>query len=367
MPYMRRAVAGFDVGGTKIALALEDETGARLGRVTEPTDTTSSSIEILVAESVYHGLAEQLARMLEDALGAASVDRIAAIAVVSTGPIREGELRSPTNIFPDRLVGNARQLPRRIPLAAPLQRTFDCPVALLNDCAGAVLGEVYRGVGKEVRDKSSLHLVYATISTGFGVAAWDGGHLVAGKHGNAGELGHIPVVADGLPCGCGNRGCAEAYASGGGIRRNAERRLLKLDDETARSLPLARLLVRGTPDAPAVGGVERLTDRLTSEMVFEAAANEDPVAVDVIEEAIFAAGVALSVAANAYDPSIITVGGAIALAHPEIVAPIEREMREHLNVLPPEVCVTPLADAVTEEGALALAHDMLRRGRAEGR
>lgn len=83
-------------------------------------------------------------------------------------------------------------------------------------------------MGNETSDKSLLYLAHVTISTGFGVGVWDGGHLVLGKDGNAGELGRIAVHRDGLLCGCGKRGCVEAYCSGAGITSNARRRLLSL-------------------------------------------------------------------------------------------------------------------------------------------
>lgn len=358
---MLDVVAGFDVGGTKISLVVADSSDGRAYRSVEATDVTSDSIEYAAKHSTYHGLAAQLERMLRAALLDLQRPQLEAIGIVSAGPIRSGGLWSPPNIFPTRIGDSHRELPRFIPLVDPLQETLACPVGLLNDCDGAVLGEVFYGLGKETPDKSTLHLAYATISTGFGAGAWDGGHLVLGKDGNAGELGHIVVREGGLPCGCGNRGCVEAYCSGSGIVGNARTRLLALDDAEHGGSALVRLLLGDDAQPASSSAIERLLDRLTPALVFEATERHDPLAQSVVDEAIFAAGLAFSAIANAYDPAVISVGGGIAVAHPELLEPIRTEMLRHLNVIPPEVRLTPLGAAVTEWGAVAVARRLLSR------
>ena len=356
---MLDVVAGFDIGGTKVSLVVADSSDEWVHRSVEATDVEADSMEYVAEHSTYHGLAAQLVRMLRVALVDLRRPRLGAIGIVSAGPIRDGGLWSPPNILPARIEEAHRDLPRFIPLVDPLRKAFSRPVDLLNDCNGAVLGEVFHGLGKEASDKGTLHLAYATISTGFGVGAWDGGRLVLGKDGNAGELGHTMVREDGLPCGCGNRGCVEAYCSGSGILANARGRLLALDDAERVSAALVRRLLDDTaPSAPAPT-IETLVGGLTPALVFEAAEKHDPIARSVVDDAVFAAGVALSTIANAYDPAVILVGGSIALAHPELLEPIRGEMLRHLNVIPPEVRLTSLGAAVTEWGAIAVARRLL--------
>ena len=356
---MLDVVAGFDIGGTKISLVVADSFDEWVYRSVEATDVTSDSVEYGAEHSTYHGLAAQLERMLRAALVDLRRPRLGAVGIVSAGPIRDGGLWSPPNIFPACIEEAHRKLPRFIPLVDPLREAFSRPVDLLNDCNGAVLGEVFHGLGKETSDKAALHLAYATISTGFGVGAWDGGRLVLGKDGNAGELGHIVVHEGGLLCGCGNRGCVEAYCSGSGIVGNARTRLLALDDTERFGSALVRLLLDGTAQPASASTIETLLDGLTPALVFKAAEKHDPVAQSVVDDAVFAAGVALAAIANAYDPQIISVGGGIALAHPELLEPIRGEMLRHLNVIPPEVRLTPLGAAVTEWGAVAVARRLL--------
>jgi glucokinase len=356
---MLDVVAGFDIGGTKVSLVVADSFDEWLYRSVEETDVKADSMEYATEHSTYHGLAAQLERMLRAALVDLRRPRLGAIGIVSAGPIRDGGLWSPPNIFPACIEEAHRELPRFMSLVDPLREAFSRPVDLLNDCSGAVLGEVFHGLGKETSDKGTLHLAYATISTGFGAGAWDGGRLVLGKDGNAGEFGHIVVREDGLPCGCGNRGCVEAYCSGSGILANARGRLLALDDAERVPSALVGLLLGDTAQPASASTIVTLLDGLTPALVFEAAERHDPLAQSVIDDVIFAAGVALSAIANAYDPAVISVGGSIALAHPELLEPIRGEMLRHLNVIPPEVRLTSLGAAVTEWGAVAVARRLL--------
>ncbi|MFC2108020.1 ROK family protein [Candidatus Bipolaricaulota bacterium] len=352
---MTGVIAGFDIGGTKVSLAVEDSSGTRVHQSIEATGLVSVSIDYAEGHSTYRGLVEQLERMLRAVLVKLGGPRIEAIGIVSAGPILRGGLWSPPNIVPEGIAESHRELPCFMPLVAPLADAFACPVDLVNDCSGAILGEVYYGLGKDTPDKSMLHIAYATISTGFGVGAWDGGRLVLGKDGNAGELGHIVARENGLLCGCGNRGCVEAYASGSGIVGNARKRLLSLDDAERKSSLLVHLLLGDNAQPAPPSTIETYLDKLSPMLVFEAARKHDPVAQSVLNDAIYAAGIAFSAIANAYDPDVIFVGGGIMLANPELLEPIREEMLRHLNVIPPEVCMTPLGAQVTLQGALAIA------------
>lgn len=359
---MTDVVTGIDIGGTKISLVLANLSSEIVHRSVEPTDSTTGTIEFTDDLVTYYGLEEQLERMLTNALVETGGPRLKAIGIVSAGPIRGGDLWNPPNIVPTAIPVSHRSLPRSMPLANSLHKTFACPVDLLNDCSAAVLGEVFFGLGKNVADKSSLHLAYATISTGFGVGAWTDGRLILGKDGNAGELGHVFVRKDGLRCGCGNHGCAEAYCSGTGIVSNAQAYLRDLADLKQGAPGFYRLaLEEHDPRSSSSPTLGEILESITPTRVFEAAAANDPLALAVIDDAILAGGIAFAAIACAYDPEFISVGGGIALAHPELLEPIEAEMRAHLNVRAPKVCITPLGNAVTEQGAIAIAQRLLQQ------
>lgn len=357
-------LAGFDVGGTKLSLALADLEGGIVLRLREETDTAAGSFAKYKDGLAYLGLSQQMARLLRTALQEAG-GKLAAIGVGSAGPLKEGNIYNSTNIKLVRLPRGFRGKPLYIPLVGPLEEEFNVPVRLENDCTAAVLGEVYYGIGKEVEDKRSLHLVYITLSTGFGGGVWDGGHLLRGKDGNAAEVGHFLVKEGGLKCGCGSYGCAEAYCSGTGIAQNARLRLLgewsQLKEDYGAILHglVLREAGQGKPSGRPSPG--ELVESMAAPLVFEAAKRGDRLAREVLDEAWRYGGIALADIANAYDPQVIAVGGPLALEHPEILELMREEMLHHLNVAPPEVLLTPLRDAVVEYGALVLAREAAGR------
>jgi glucokinase len=89
-----------------------------------------------------------------------------------------------------------------------MERQLGATVVLENDANAAALGEKWIGVGKDVDD-----MVLLTLGTGIGGGIISGGRVLHGHVGMAGELGHMTVVTDGNPCGCGNRGCLEKHAA----------------------------------------------------------------------------------------------------------------------------------------------------------
>jgi glucokinase len=89
-----------------------------------------------------------------------------------------------------------------------MERQLGTKVVLENDANAAALGEKWIGAGKDVDD-----MVLLTLGTGIGGGIISGGRVLHGHVGMAGEMGHMTVVPDGNPCGCGNRGCLEKHAS----------------------------------------------------------------------------------------------------------------------------------------------------------
>lgn len=108
-----------------------------------------------------------------------------------------------------------------VPVRDEIEMLLGTRVVLENDANAAALGEKWIGAGKGVDD-----LVLLTLGTGIGGGIISGGKVIRGFVGMAGELGHLTVVPNGNPCGCGNRGCVEKHASATAITTMA--RLLQL-------------------------------------------------------------------------------------------------------------------------------------------
>jgi len=126
--------------------------------------------------------------------------------------------------------------------------------------------------------------------------------------------------------------------------------------------PLVRLLQQVAKDKGKGLSLPRtlsapwqLLEFVTPQLVFRAAEEGDDTARSVVDDFIHYGGIVLSAIANAYDPTVITLGGSIAVNHPEIVEPMHAEMCKHLNVSPPSVRITPLEKRAVEYGAIVLA------------
>ena len=202
---------GLDLGGTNLRAAAIDREGRLLHLVTGHTQYSEGR------EAIMGDMVEAIASLREKQ-GAAG---LAGIGVVVPGFISLAE----------GVVRNCNNIPalEDFPIREQLRERLNAPVILENDANAAALGEKWIGAGRDVDD-----LVLLTLGTGIGGGIICDGKMVRGFMGMAGELGHITVVPNGLPCGCGNRGCLEKHASATAITAMA--RLLGYGDITARQV-----------------------------------------------------------------------------------------------------------------------------------
>ncbi|MSV35453.1 MAG: ROK family protein [Bryobacterales bacterium] len=98
-----------------------------------------------------------------------------------------------------------------------IEKRLGAMVILENDANAAALGEQWMGAGRDIED-----LVLLTLGTGIGGGIIANGRVLHGALGMAGELGHITVSPNGYPCGCGNNGCVEKYASATAVSAMAQ-------------------------------------------------------------------------------------------------------------------------------------------------
>jgi len=160
---------------------------------------------------------------------------------------------------------------RDIPLARLVSERFGLPAALENDANAAGLAEVLFGAGAAYRD-----IFYVTVSTGIGTGLIIDRKIYHGKNGVAGEGGHVTVdCRSPYVCGCGSRGCIEALASGPAMVRRT------------------RVLLEQRHGAPSLLRTlaHRDLNRITPNMVAEAARRHDSLAREVLDETGFYLGV----------------------------------------------------------------------------
>ena len=217
---------GLDLGGTNLRASALDRTGAMLQKVAVSTDPSSRE------------------RMLDDIVGV--IDRVkgrcGAEGLVGIGVAVPGFI-----LMKEGVILNSNNLAalENFPFRDEIQKRLGTPFILENDANAAALGEKWMGAGRDVDD-----LVLLTLGTGIGGGIVIGGRALHGFLGMAGELGHMTVVPNGNPCGCGNRGCLEKHASASAVV--AMGRLLNLGDSSLKSKQIYEMALSGNETAKRV-------------------------------------------------------------------------------------------------------------------
>jgi glucokinase len=269
-------VLGVDIGGTKLSTVLATSEGEILQKVRRPTDAHRGS-EVGVA-CLIEMLHETL-HTIEDGLERA---QIAGIGVACGSPMdaEQGIILGPPNL----------QSWNPVPIKQILESEFGLYTRLENDANAGALAEWLFGAGQGRR-----HVVYLTMGTGIGGGLILDGRLYRGANGNAGEIGHMRVVdRDGPLCGCGKRGCLEAFCSGPSIARRTR--------EALDAAPHSGLA------AHAREALDGELDRVTAEHLFAAAREGDPLAVQLVDETAHYMGIALANVIQAFNPEVIVLG-----------------------------------------------------------
>lgn len=202
----KAVLIGFDIGGTKVAVSLGDFTGKIYGgaRIENNDSYPEEVIPQMISE----------AKRLVSEHGFTMAD-VAAAGISSPGSAdyRNGIMTHPTN----------NKYWRNVPIRQLIADGLGCPAYFENDANCAMLAEWFFGAAKGAQDA-----IYLTMSTGIGAGIIAAGHLVCGKSGQTGEVGHMVLVPGGLQCNCGLRGCYETYCAGKGL---AQRMAAELADK----------------------------------------------------------------------------------------------------------------------------------------
>jgi glucokinase len=275
---------GIDIGGTKIAGALVDEWGTILRADRQPTTATDpEDIEDVVVQMITR-LGEG-----EDVIGAG----VAAAGFIDSS---QSTVYYAPNI-------NWRNEPFRDKLEARI----DLPVIIENDANAAGWAEFRFGAGRLYSD-----MVMLTIGTGVGGAIVANDRLFRGGFGSAAELGHMRLIPEGLPCGCGSHGCIEQYGSG--------RALLRIANEFADAGGVGR----------GLAAVRESSGTLTGTDVGRLILDDDAGAIAALRQVGSALGQACASFSAILDPQVFVFGGGVAAAGEKLLDPIRTAYLEHL-------------------------------------
>ncbi len=289
---MSKFAIGIDLGGTFIKFGLLDERRRLLGEPIQRPTPVADGAEAVV-EAMVAGAGDLLAQRglsRQDVVGAG---------IGSPGPL---DLQA-------GLVLDTPNLPclRGVALRQRVGEKLGIPTALENDANAAAFGEFLRGAGEDISS-----MVMFTLGTGVGGGIILDGRIVHGSHWAGGELGHMLVCPGGRPCGCGQRGCLEQYASATYLAQYARDALS--DDGTIRST------LRDVVDR---------TGSLTSKDICAARAQGDAFAAGVWDEAMHYLAVGCITICRALDPERIVLAGGMTAAGDDLLTPL----REHFRSL----------------------------------
>lgn len=309
---------GVDVGGTSLRAGLVDEHGCVMRaarRRIEGRDPPSflEELRALVAE-----------------LGDGTVKLPMAVGLAALTEINSGTVVVAPNLGW-----------RDVPMGPMLSEAFGRRVRLVNDLDAITVGEAACGAGQ-----GAANVVCLFVGTGVGMGAVVHGRVLEGHGGMATELGHVKVrsVETGRACGCGERGCLEAYASG--------RHLPELLAAKVSSGVRSRLL-------DEVGEDRAL---LTADRIEAAAGAGDPAAVELWKDVALELGRAAGMVVTLFNPSVLVLGGGVLLAAPSLQQGVVDNMRRHSGrpqLEQVKLCASQLGDQAGLIGAGLLAHQGL--------
>ncbi len=267
---MVKYVFGVDVGGTTVKLGLFDIDGRVLDKWEIPTRTENDGVNILpdIAVSIQEKMSEK----------AITKKEVAGVGVGAPGPVDgKGIIHKAVNL------GWAEMNLKEV-LSGLLA---DMKVEGGNDANVAALGEMWKGGGQ-----GYSNLVAVTLGTGVGGGIIVDGKILTGYNGSGGEIGHIHVEDNETePCGCGNHGCLEEYASATGITRLANRKLQSSDKDS--------VLRQG---------------EVSAKTVFDAVKSGDELAIEIAQQFGEYLGKGLAVIAGVVNPEIFVIGGGVSKA-----------------------------------------------------
>jgi glucokinase len=304
---------GVDLGGTNILAAVVDDDHNVVASVKVPTPQDGP-------EGVVNAIAESVRslQVVPDAVG-----------VGAPGPVSDGTVLTAPN-----LAGWSEP----VPLASLVATALNARVVVDNDATVGAFGEWVAGAGRGARAMLGVWL-----GTGVGGGLVFDGRPFGGAYGGAGEFGHMVVERDGALCGCGRRGCLEAYAGRRALQQAAD----ALRDSGRHTILHALATQRGKAN-------------LTAGVWARALASDDAVAHELIDRAVRALGMAVANAVNLLDLDCIVVGGGLAeKLGTGITDRIDAAARPHMLVpdIGRRVALAALGDHAGVVGAAALTRE----------
>ncbi|MBQ0083578.1 MAG: ROK family glucokinase [Clostridiales bacterium] len=279
---------GIDLGGTNIATGVVDENYNIIGKSKLKTTRGRTPDEIV------DDIALSVEKAIEDAK--ISKDEIYAVGIGSPGAVdaKSGVVHRATNLgFFD------------LPLCQMLHERTGFKFYIENDANAAAYGELLAGAGK-----GRKNLIAITLGTGVGGGIIIDGKIYSGFNGAGGELGHTVIKKGGVQCGCGRRGCWEAYASATALIRQTKMAMRKNKNSLMWEL---------------AGGK---TSGANGRTAFDAMRKGDAAAAKVVDTYIGYVQTGVLNMINIFQPEVICIGGGISNERDYLLVPLQKKIDE---------------------------------------
>ncbi|MBN1391699.1 MAG: ROK family protein [Sedimentisphaerales bacterium] len=318
---MANLLIGIDVGGTNIKIGCFDAHLKLLKKTSITTDAGAGP------QPVVKRIIDSVGALVKES--GFNQSEISAVGIGTPGPAdyKAGILTNPTNM----------PAFKNVPIRQMLSDALHCPVVFDNDANVACFGEFAAGAGKGVTD-----MVFFTLGTGIGAGIVSDGKLLHGISGNAAELGHTIIYPDGRLCNCGQKGCAEAYASASNTAKRATEAL-----HAGEKSSLKKLLDEN--------------GQITCKDVYDHLKAGDKLAKKITDETAKALAVLCINALHATEPQRIVFAGGMIAAGDILLNRIKDYFNEQIWKLRKEtveICFATLGEDAGIIGAAALAKQM---------
>ena len=277
---------GVDLGGTNISVGLvsisEKKIVAKVGAKTN-------------APRACRSISEDIVRLCHEVCDNAKIpfDAVEWIGVATPGIVKDGVVISAVNL------GWTNE-----PLAKIISKFTGKKIYVANDANTAAYAESIWGVGED-----EMSLVAVTLGTGVGGGIVIDGKIWEGINGFAAEIGHMTIDSEGRACGCGKRGCFEAYCSATAIISEAKRRM-KLDSESLMWQMCDNSL-----------------DKMNAAIPFRAAEEGDLSAKTVVDDFVKYLAIGISNIINVFQPDVVCIGGGISGEGDKLIVPLRRHLK----------------------------------------
>ena len=314
---------GIDLGGTNIVAGLVDEEYNIVAKASCKTNVPRPESDIC------DSMAEVALKAIEKA--GITIEDVESVGIGVPGAVnpKTGMIEYSANLYFHNWE-----------VVKMMEERLNTTVHIENDANAAALGEYLAGSAKGVKDAVAI-----TLGTGVGGGIIINGKIYSGSNFAGAELGHMVIVKDGKECGCGRKGCWEAYSSATGLINLTKQKIL------SEKLDFSYMLKMCDGDINKVNG----------KTAFDAAAAGDPDAQEVLDEYFSYLATGLVNIINIFQPDVLCIGGGISNQGENLLRPlrniIEQERYSKHNAKQTRLCTCSLGNDAGIIGAAFLKTD----------